>query len=40
MKILRIASLESNFAGSYKKECSILAKVAYKGVTETFMKLN
>ena len=40
MKILRTASLGSNFAGFYKKECIILAKVAYKDVAETFMKLN
>ena len=40
MKILRTASLRSNFAGSYKKECSILAKIAYKDVAEAFMKLN
>ena len=37
MKLLRAARLGSNFSGSYKKECSILAKVAYNAVAETFM---
>ena len=40
MKILRTASLGSNFTGSYKSSCGISAKVAYKGVAEAFMKLN
>ena len=40
MKILRTASIGSNFTGSYKKWCSISGKVAYEGVAEAFVKLS
>ena len=39
MKILRTASIGSNFTGSYKKWCSISGKVGYEGVAEAFVKL-
>ena len=39
MKILRTASIGSNFTGSYKKWCSISGKVDYEGVAEAFVKL-
>ena len=39
MKILRTASIGSNFTGSYKKWCSISGQVDYEGVAEAFVKL-